>query len=217
MPRAASPGGTCTPSPLGYSCVVNAQDGVHLHYTLGGKNPPSNVCTGSTTSGASMSVVNPSPVDASSMVHILLEANSPGYVAVSFPQTAGKMWPADAVIGTTDALGTMPVVKSYYLAQYGVSSADEASGWASSLGLVAPSAGTKLLCFSRALNAPAATVVKSIDPNAGGACRLQTCTQLWVGVVVHTMGGSLKCCFATWQHLREVWSLRSKSCSESLR
>lgn len=121
-----------------------------------------------------MAVMTP-PADASGMVHFLLEAKNPGYLAMSFPQAAGKMWPADAVIGAADASGMMPEVKSYHLSQYGVSAADEANGWASGLGLVASSNGAKLLCFSRALNAPAAAVVKSINPNAGESTMGELC------------------------------------------
>lgn len=153
-----TPGTSCTPSNLGYDCVVEAASNVRIHYSLGGKSPPENVCTNN-------NVVDVGP----GSIHFLVEADNSGYIAMSFPETAGKMWPADAVIGVQGA-SAAPDVKTYHLSQYMVSSADQTTGWASGLGLVnTGSNGLKLMCFSRPLKAPAAAVVKSINPTAGAA------------------------------------------------
>jgi hypothetical protein len=89
-----------------------------------------------------------------------------GYAAMSFPETEGKMWPADAVIGFDSPTSGSPDVQSYHLTRYGVGPGDATNGWAQNLGYVSQG-GKKLLCFSRALDSPSASVVKSINPNVG--------------------------------------------------
>lgn len=107
------------------------------------------------------------------LAHFAVEAATPGFVAMSFPQTAGKMWPADAVIGFDGADGTNPDVHSYHLTHYGVAPSDATNGWAFNQGYVSQG-GKKVVCFSRALDSPAAEVVKSINADARRWLQLET-------------------------------------------
>lgn len=97
------------------------------------------------------------------MVHSLLEASTPGWLGLSFAQNLGSMWPADAVIGFDGANGT-PDIHSYHLHQYSVAPGDQTNGWLNNAGYVTQGGNSKMLCFSRALDSPAASVVKSINP-----------------------------------------------------
>jgi hypothetical protein len=100
--------------------------------------------------------------------HFAVESSAPGFVAMSFPQSAGKMWPADAVIGSQSGDGGSAArVQAYHLTRYGVSPSDQNDGWVQNRGYVSQG-GRKVVCFSRALNAPEAAVVKSISPSTGG-------------------------------------------------
>lgn len=170
-------------SGLGYDCVVRPPgSNVAIHYSLGGSQPPSNPCTAGATTTLDM---QPMAGDASSssssatsasqaqrFAHFAVESTAPGFVGLSFPQTAGKMWPADAVIGTTTQ-ASMPQVQAYHLTRYGVSPSDQNDGWTQHRGLLSNSQGggasgsSKVMCFSRALDAPDAAVVKSINPSTG--------------------------------------------------
>lgn len=155
-------GEACTPSTLGYSCQVPAGP-VVIHYTLGGPKPPANPCTSSsmpTSSGSSATGAN------ADLAHFAIQGNPPGYLAMSFAQNEGSMFPADAVLGYLDSSTTSPNVKSYHLTRYGISPSDETNGWAQHAGF-SQQDGMKLLCFSRALDAPQAAVIKTINPNAG--------------------------------------------------
>eukprot|EP00879_Flechtneria_rotunda_P001115 GHRR01001257.1.p2 GENE.GHRR01001257.1~~GHRR01001257.1.p2 ORF type:complete len:373 (+),score=108.40 GHRR01001257.1:1707-2825(+) len=111
-----------------------------------------------------------SPADGSlgqEMVHFAVEASSAGYVAMSFAETEGKMFPADAVIGgLIDPNTGSPVVRTYHISHYGISPSDETNGWARDVGYQDVSGNNKVLCFSRALVAPQAAVVKTINPAA---------------------------------------------------
>jgi len=156
-------GSSCARSPLGYNCMVRPQPGVAIHYSLGGNQPPQNPCT-SSGSAPEMSVVDKDTVP-QRLAHFALEATTPGFVAMSFPQTPGKMWPADAVIGSGSTSGATPSqVQAYHLTRYAVSAADANDGWALHKGLI-DQGGKRVVCFSRALDAPGAAVVKSINPS----------------------------------------------------
>lgn len=99
-------------------------------------------------------------------VHFAVEAVTPGFVAMSFPEKQGEMFPADAVIGFDGSNAETSNVRAYHIVRYGVEPSDAEDGWALNLGFVSQG-GKKIVCFSRALDAPAAAVVKSINPNAG--------------------------------------------------
>lgn len=140
----------CPPSPLGYMCMVQAADGVAIHYTIGGARPPANACTQSSGSVSSGSPV-PSSSSQSELIHFAVEGTTPGYAAMSFPEQLGKMWPANAIIGFANPSTGAPDVRSYRLTRYSVSDADATNGWASNLGYTS-TGDTKVVCFSRAIN-----------------------------------------------------------------
>jgi hypothetical protein len=168
-------GSKCERSPLGYDCVVRPQPEVAIHYSLGSSQPPSNPCTTGAT-GLMMEPMTPAagqqPV-VERFAHFAVESSAPGFVAMSFPQSAGKMWPADAVIGSLSDDGrSAPRVQAYHLTRYGVSPSDQNDGWVQHRGYVSQG-GSKVVCFSRALDAPEAAVVKSISPSTGGCNKVQ--------------------------------------------
>jgi hypothetical protein len=150
----------CTPSALGYACVTEPQPGILLHFTLGSAQPPAGGCF---EGGRPPQVTSRGDGGAA---HFAVEANSPGYLAASFPKEEGRMWPADAVVGMMDQATGAPVVRSYHLVGYGIGPRDESQGWAQALGYREGPGADKVLCFSRALDSPRAPVVKSIDPDA---------------------------------------------------
>jgi len=139
--------------------MVRPQPGVAIHYSLGGNQPPENPCT-SASSSATKAMVVPQR-----LAHFAVEADTPRFVAMSFPQTPGKMWPADAVIGSgsvSDAAATQ--VQAYHLTRYSAAPGDINDGWALHKGFI-NQGGKRVVCFSRALDAPGASVVKSINPS----------------------------------------------------
>jgi hypothetical protein len=144
--------------------MVEPEPGVRLHYGLGDK-PPSNACTGSAALASSAA---PS---GQQLAHFAIEAATPGYLALSFAETANRMYPADAVIAGSSA---DLAVRSYHITGYAVNPADETNGWVMHKGFI-NQAGNKILCFSRELDSQSAAVVKSINPTAGEAGGIDSC------------------------------------------
>lgn len=86
-----------------------------LHYSLSDSpTPPDNVCTASSVDAAAggSSAGPAAGSQQQQYLHMLLDSPQQGYSGVSFPQTYGKMYPADAVIGYADAANGRPVVST---------------------------------------------------------------------------------------------------------
>lgn len=95
-----------------------------------------------------------------------------GYVALSFAPTAGRMYPADAIIGSVGSNG--PSVNTYYLSSYDVGPSDVNRGWATNMGAAKQGAST-IVCFSRpASGNSAAKALTAIDPTGDSSARHAT-------------------------------------------
>jgi hypothetical protein len=90
-----------------------------------------------------------------------------GYVAVGFTQRPGKMFPADAVIGSSGPNGAK-YVQSYKILGYSVHNPkDVTPGWAGHMGLISSgSNGTTTLCFSRPITTVSAQATPSLTPTS---------------------------------------------------
>eukprot|EP00775_Hariotina_reticulata_P007285 gene7285-7498_t len=74
-------------------------------------------------------------------VHFLLDSPAPGYAGLAFPVTAGRMSPADAVIGYVDPATGKPTVSAYGLTNYVVDLSNSnfnSRGWAKNMGVARP-------------------------------------------------------------------------------
>lgn len=89
-----------------------------------------------------------------------------GWVGLSFPVVAGRMAPADAVIGWVGSSG-VPEVAAYYLTGHVVSQSNSVTGWSTNMGVVKLGQST-IVCFSRPVKATAARAVDSV--NTAGWC-----------------------------------------------
>ncbi|KAG2434145.1 hypothetical protein HXX76_007872 [Chlamydomonas incerta] len=153
----------CSRSWLGYQCTKLVCGRIRMHWSLGGPAPSGPGCSYGAnwnTSGL--------PDAASPLLHIALQTDVGGYVAASWPRTAGIMAPADGVIGFATADGGADI------RAYGI------SGWTpdtvqpepavsvTSAGLEA-NASSLTICFTRNIS-QAGNVGKaagiSIDPTA---------------------------------------------------
>lgn len=129
-----------------------------MHYKVGGA-VPSNPCTGSyagtfpdnSTTGANL-------------MHFAVQATTSGYVALGFAQTAGVMGPADVILGWAPDNGDAPYVDTFNPSTTALSEANRLVGWAHAMG-ASRTGGVVTVCFSRALDEPAAAVAKMLDPS----------------------------------------------------
>jgi hypothetical protein len=75
---------------------------------MGGDTPPVNPCTATAVSSNKLAAADIPP--GVQPVHFLLDAPAAGYAGLAFPVTAGRMSPADAVIGYVDPATGKPMV-----------------------------------------------------------------------------------------------------------
>jgi hypothetical protein len=105
----SSSGGSCGASSFGYACSTAAGAGATLHHTLSDSaTPPDNACTAAAAGAASTPGAG-----GQQWLHLLLESPLRGYSGLGFPQTPGRMFPADAVIGYSDAASGKPTVRQW--------------------------------------------------------------------------------------------------------
>ncbi len=88
--------------------------------------------------------------------------NRAGYVSLAFAQTPNRMAPADAVLGWRTASGNV-LVDTYRISNEQSLTSSETNPWALLTG-VTRVGSTLIVCFTRALAEPNATVSATLDP-----------------------------------------------------
>ncbi|KAG2491830.1 hypothetical protein HYH03_009787 [Edaphochlamys debaryana] len=105
----------CAKSWLGYQCTQLVCGRIRMHWSLGGPPPTGPGCSFLSTLGANSTAKPGSPDPSSSLLHVALQTDVGGYVAVSWAAAFGVMAPADAVVGFAREDGSASV-RAYSIA-----------------------------------------------------------------------------------------------------
>ncbi|KAG2494432.1 hypothetical protein HYH03_007484 [Edaphochlamys debaryana] len=162
---AATSGGKCTPSPLGYQCM---SEKVTLHWSVNtpsAPSGPSNPCKLSMPT-----VLTSDALSSKGAIHMAVQGNLGGYVSVGFAASSGQMPNSDIVLGWVDDTGA-GVINSYHTNDEDLADDDQLSNdadWAYDKAVVSQG-GVTTICFSRLLLEPRAPASPDLRARVGMA------------------------------------------------
>ncbi|GIL79060.1 hypothetical protein Vretimale_45 [Volvox reticuliferus] len=136
----ASP--TCMPSPLGYDCVAT-KGKVTVHWSVNSSTAPANPCT-----PVNRTTLTANELSVFGTLHMAVQANIQGYVAIGFNSNPKKMYPSDIALGWSGSS-----LNTYYAKGEDLEESDiSPSSWAYDTGIAYnASAIITTICFSRRL------------------------------------------------------------------
>ncbi|MEW5301605.1 MAG: hypothetical protein WDW36_004455 [Sanguina aurantia] len=159
----------CAASTLGYQCSLPVGH-VVLHWSLNTTLPPVNVCTGPASPTATAA---PPGLDVTSgLLHMAVEADTPGYVSFAFTGTPGSMPHSDTILGWVNPDGSGHVAAYHVTGNFMSPSSIVSPSWAYQQAVSQTSdplthAKRTAICFSRPLATQRAAYSAALDLSAG--------------------------------------------------
>ncbi|PNW72324.1 hypothetical protein CHLRE_16g672850v5 [Chlamydomonas reinhardtii] len=150
--------GNCSRSWLGYQCTKLVCGRIRIHWSLGGPPPPGPGCSYAadwSTSGL--------PDASSPLLHMALQTDVGGYVAVSWPRTPGVMAPADAVIGFATGDGGANI-QAYSISGWTPATVQPDSLVSVTSAALEANASSLTICFTRNISQVGKAAGIAIDP-----------------------------------------------------
>lgn len=142
---------TCARSWLGYQCTALVCGRVRLHWSVGGAPPSGPGCSYLSTRSASGDIAQVGvPDPAAQLIHMAVQTDVTGYVALSWPAKQHQMKPADAVIGHLPAPGAASVA-AYRITGYSASSVTLDAAVNLTNAAAEANATALTICFSRSV------------------------------------------------------------------
>ncbi|GLI65943.1 hypothetical protein VaNZ11_009624 [Volvox africanus] len=156
---------TCTPSTLGYQCMVR-KDKVTVHWTLNTKAAPNNPCT-----PTSKTMLKDTEVVQYGTLHMAAQSNTKGYVGLGFAENPDDMYRSDILLGWLDGAGKA-AINTFFATRNGIDMGDVVTDtWAYDTGVFRDSAGVTTLCFSRRLWDNRAKISQDLRAVAGSSSK----------------------------------------------